>query len=161
MSSNGSITRYLRLLQEGDRAAAQPLWEAYFARLMPLARARLRNLSTRAIADEDVAISAFDRFFRRAESGAFPRLDDRHDLWQVLILLTVRKARLAARRELRLKRGAGRVVAFADLDSQALAVVLGSEPTPQQALELAEECQRRLESLENHTLRHVALWKLD
>jgi hypothetical protein len=66
MSSNGSITRYLRLLQEGDRAAAPPLWEAYLARLMPLARARLRNLRSRAIAVEDVAIS-------RRQPGDSPR----------------------------------------------------------------------------------------
>jgi DNA-directed RNA polymerase specialized sigma24 family protein len=161
VSVRGSISDCLRLLKEGDRDAAQPLWEAYFARLVTLARARLRSTRSRAIADEDVAISAFDSFCRRAEAGAFPRLDDRHDLWQVLVLLTVRKARLVARRERRLKRGAGRVVAFADLDSRHLGAVLGSEPTPEEALELAEGCRRLLESLGDKTLEQVALWRLE
>ncbi len=116
---------------------------------------------SRAIADEDVAISALDSFCRRAEAGVFPRLDDRHDLWQVLVLLTVRKARLAARREMREKHGAGRVVAFADLDIHDLGALLGSGPTPDEALELAEECQRRLDSLQDGALRQVALWKLE
>ena len=40
----GSITRCIGLLKAGDRAAAQPLWEAYFRRLVALARARLRAL---------------------------------------------------------------------------------------------------------------------
>jgi hypothetical protein len=30
MASEGSVTHWIRLLKEGDQAAAQPLWEAYF-----------------------------------------------------------------------------------------------------------------------------------
>ena len=42
--------------------------------------------------EEDVALSAFDSFFRSAEQGRFPRLSDRDDLWQILVLVTTRKA---------------------------------------------------------------------
>ena len=45
--------------------------------------------------------SAFDSFCRRAERGQFPRLEDREDLWQVLFVLTVRKAIDHARHESR------------------------------------------------------------
>jgi hypothetical protein len=37
-----SITRWLGALNAGDPAAAQPLWERYFNRLVRLARARRR-----------------------------------------------------------------------------------------------------------------------
>jgi len=40
-ASNGSITRWIADLKAGDLAAAQPLWERYFARMVELARARL------------------------------------------------------------------------------------------------------------------------
>jgi DNA-directed RNA polymerase specialized sigma24 family protein len=161
MSSDGSITICLRLLKEGDRDAAQPLWEAYYARLVRLARDRLWGLRRKTIADEeDVALGAFDSFSRRAEQGVFPRLDDRDDLWQVLLVLTVRKARSLSRRELRQKRGAGRVVSFADLDEQELSAVVGAEPMPDLAYHLAEECQLFLNCLEDSTLRRVALWKM-
>src|SRR4051794_10940410 len=121
MSTDGSISHHLRSLKDGDREAVQPIWEAYYTRLVALARAQLQGLRRKAVADEeDVALSAFDSFCRRAQMGVFPRLVDRDDLWQVLLVLTVRKARSLARRERRHKRGAGRVVAFSELDEQDL-----------------------------------------
>jgi hypothetical protein len=42
MSSDGSVKRLIGMLKEGDRAASQHLWEAYFGRLVGLARARLK-----------------------------------------------------------------------------------------------------------------------
>ena len=45
----GSVTRWIGELKAGDVAAAQPLWERYFARLVQLARAKL-GLSTGALA---------------------------------------------------------------------------------------------------------------
>jgi DNA-directed RNA polymerase specialized sigma24 family protein len=38
---------------------------------------------------------------------------------------------------------------------------LDSEPTPDLALRLTEECQHLLECLEDDTLRRVALWKME
>jgi DNA-directed RNA polymerase specialized sigma24 family protein len=111
--------------------------------------------------EEDVALSAFDSFCRNAQNGVFPRLDDRNDLWQVLLVLTVRKARTLARCERRLKRGAGRLVTFADLDDEDVEAALATEPTPEVALQLAEECQQLLGCLNDDSLRRVALFKLD
>src|SRR5262249_35153126 len=91
-SSGGSVTLWLEQLKRGNPAAAQPLWDAYFARLVALARARLRAAPRAAADEEDVALSAFDSFCRGAEAGRFPRLDDRDDLWQVLFVITTRKA---------------------------------------------------------------------
>jgi DNA-directed RNA polymerase specialized sigma24 family protein len=162
MSSEGSITRCLHLLKDGDGDAAQPLWEAYFVRLVRLARSHLQGLRGKTAADEeDVALSAFESFCRNAQNGVFPRLDDRDDLWQVLLVITVRKARSLARREKRLKRGAGRVVTFADLDERDVEAVMAAEPTPEVALQLAEECQQLLEQLNDDSLRRVAICKLE
>src|SRR5262249_62418037 len=41
MSSDGSVTHWIRQLKAGEQAAAQPLWEAYFQRLVHLARKKL------------------------------------------------------------------------------------------------------------------------
>src|SRR6516225_6362744 len=92
MSSAGSVTDWLGLLKGGDSAAAQRLWEAYFRRLVGLARAKLQGTPRRATDEEDVALSAFDSFCRGAAQGRFPQLLDRLDLWQLLVLLTARKA---------------------------------------------------------------------
>jgi len=106
VSSFGSVTRWLRQLKDGDRAAVQRLWEGYFARLVALARKRLRQraLLWGAAYEEDVALSAFDSFCRSAEQGRFPRLDDRDDLWQVLVLIANRKVCDLAEHEGRRKR---------------------------------------------------------
>jgi DNA-directed RNA polymerase specialized sigma24 family protein len=161
MTSEGSITRWMTLLKAGDRAAAQPLWEAYFHRLVGLARGRLRASPRRAADEEDVALSAFDSFFRRAEANQFPRLQDRDDLWQVLFVLTVRKAIDQARHEGRQVRGGGRVTTLSDLVKLDLEQVLDPEPTPALALQLAEECRQLLDGLGDETLQSVALWKLE
>jgi hypothetical protein len=71
-SSSGSVTHWLNLLKAGDSAAARPLWERYFRRLVGLARTRLRGAPRQAADEEDVALSAFDSFCRAAEGGASP-----------------------------------------------------------------------------------------
>src|SRR4051794_11020349 len=58
----GSVSRWIVELKAGEHAAAQPLWERYFARLVELARRRLQA-SRRPGADEDeedAALSAFN-----------------------------------------------------------------------------------------------------
>jgi hypothetical protein len=43
MSSDGSVSRWLATLREGDGRAAARLWERYFVRLVEMARARLQG----------------------------------------------------------------------------------------------------------------------
>src|SRR5262249_37890529 len=152
--AGGSVTHWLGLLKAGEPDAVQALWEAYFSRLVVLARKRLQGTPRRAADEEDVALSAFDSFCRGREPGRFPDVDDRDDLWQVLGMLTVRKALQLARHECREKRGGGKVLNEADLaavggsgEAVGLAGVLGSEPTPEFAVQVAEECRRLLDAL--------------
>ncbi|MGO9599208.1 MAG: ECF-type sigma factor [Isosphaeraceae bacterium] len=161
MSSDKSVTRLIRMLKSGDRLAAQELWEAYFQKLIGLARARLARASTTMADAEDVALSAFDSFYRRAERGEFPRLEDRDDLWQLLFVLTVRKAINLVRYQGRKSRGSGRLVSLSDLDGLEADLVLSTEPSPEFAAEMVDECRRLLELLPDATLRSVALWKME
>lgn len=160
-NDEGSITVCLAMLRRGDRTAAEALWGRYFHRLVGLARSRLRATSTRIADEEDVALSAFDSFYRRAEAGTFPKLEDRDDLWQLLFVITARKAVDQLQREGRQSRGGGRVQTLADLADWDLASVLGPEPTPALAAELDEQCRRRLDRLVDPELRQVAVWKLE
>ena len=106
MPTPWSVTVWIEQLKAGDAAAAAPLWQGYFRRLVGLARQML-GAAPRGVADEeDVALSAFDSFCRGAAEGRFPRLDDRDDLWQILMMLTARKALRLLRQERRHKRRA-------------------------------------------------------
>jgi DNA-directed RNA polymerase specialized sigma24 family protein len=162
-SAGGSVTVWLNQLKAGDPAAAQPLWDGYFARLVALARDRLRAIP-RGIADEeDVALSAFDSFCRAAAAGRFPRLDDRDDLWQVLFVLTVRKAVNLVRYETRERRGETRQgpTGAADSTTSGVGAITDAEPTPDVVAEVSEGCARLLGLLTAADLREVAVWKLE
>jgi DNA-directed RNA polymerase specialized sigma24 family protein len=161
MEPEGSVTAWIGALKRGEPAAAQRLWDAYFRRLVELARARLRDVSRRAADEEDVALSAFDSFFRGVERGRFPRLDDRDDLWQLLVVITIRKACNLAKFERRRSRGAGRVRAISDLADWDADDLAAAEPTPALAAQVAEECGRLLGLLRDESLRSVALLKME
>jgi DNA-directed RNA polymerase specialized sigma24 family protein len=169
MSSPGSVSIWIAELKTGDSLAAQRLWEGYFPRLVGLARKKLRAMPRRTADEEDVALSAFDSFCRGAEQGRFPRVTDRDDLWPLLVTITARKALQLLRRHGRQKRGGGAVrgdSAFRDgpgggEDETGLDQVVGSEPTPEFAAQMAEECQRLLGQLGEGDLREVAVWKME
>lgn len=164
MDAGGSVTHWLRQLQAGEQQAAQGLWERYFRRLVALARAKLGSRRPAGADEEDVALSAFGSFCRAAEQGRFPLLTDRTDLWRVLMMITARKALHLMRDEQRLKRGGGgsgphkRAAASEETD---LEQIIGSEPSPDFAAQVADECERLLSSLANKELEKVALMKMD
>jgi DNA-directed RNA polymerase specialized sigma24 family protein len=161
----GSVTRWIGGLKGGDADAARELWRRYFETLVRLARARLRN-SSRAVQDEeDIALSAFDSFCAAAAGGRFPQLEDRHDLWRLLVTITARKAADEAQRQQAQKRGAGRVVGESILargvpGGEFLDAIACPEPTPEFAAMLAEECRVRLDALPDETQRQIALLKM-
>jgi DNA-directed RNA polymerase specialized sigma24 family protein len=157
----GSITACLAMLKKGDKRAAQRLWEAYFHRLVSLARARLQATPRRAADEEDVALSAFNSLLVRAERGQFPKLEDRDDLWQLLYIITVRKALDLVKREKAKSRGGGKVACLTDLSPDELDAVGDPEPTPRFAAEVAEQCRVLIDSLGDETLRRVALMKME
>jgi DNA-directed RNA polymerase specialized sigma24 family protein len=113
--------------------------------------------------EEDVALSAFDSFFRRAQEGRFPRLADRHDLWQLLVVIAARKASNLAKQERRrpvihasaLPTGKG------EETGSAFAHVISRDPDPAFAAQVIEEYQRLLGQLGDTNLRDVAVWKLE
>jgi DNA-directed RNA polymerase specialized sigma24 family protein len=154
--SSELITRWLERLKVGDRAAAQKLWERYFHRLVALARGKLHAASRRIADEEDVALSAFDSFCRGAEQGRFPKLDDRDDLWQLLVVIAARKAFDLLNYERRQMRGGGVAIEQQDLEQ-----ILGREPSPEFAAQMADECDRLFKLLADPELVAVARWKME
>ena len=159
--TGGSVTHWISALKQGDQAAVSGLWESYFRRLVGLARARLGDVPRRVADEEDVALSAFDSFCRRAQAGQFRSLHDRDDLWQILALITVRKAIDLRNYEGRQSRGRGRIRSLTELTRDGLETIGGEEPTPELAAQFVEEFQRLMEQLGDSTLQSVATWKLE
>lgn len=171
MSQEESVTIWLRQLAQGDDQAAQNLWERYFDELVRVARRKLAKASRRVADEEDVALVAFNSFCNGVQAGRFSRLDDRDDLWQILLMLTARKAIDQRRHDDADIRGAGAVrgeSVFARISEQnprvtSIEQVVGEAPTPEFALAVSEEMESLLLRLDNDELqlREISLAKLE
>lgn len=166
--SSDEVTCWFHGLAKGDEAAVEEVWRRYYEKLVRVARGKLATGQRRAADEEDVALSAFHSFCRGAAAGRFPQLEDRHDLWRLLVTITARKAAHQVRRDMQQKRGSGSVrgesvFAGAREPERAFGIgnVLGTEPTPEFAAMAAEECEHLLESLPEEPIRQIALWKLE
>jgi DNA-directed RNA polymerase specialized sigma24 family protein len=166
MTTRGSVTYWVEQLKAGDQAALQKVWERYFQRLVLFARKKLQGSPRRAADEEDVALSAFDSFYRGVKQDRFPRLADRNDLWQLLVVLTKRKAIALALRERRQKRGGGKAESqtagdYESEEGQAFANLISRDPDPELAALVADECQRLLAKLESPELTRIAVLKME
>ena len=166
-SSSGSVTDWLGDLRDrADPVASQRLWERYIAQLIRVARQKLGGAPRRVADEEDVAAAAFASFYRGVEANRFAQLNDRDDLWQILLVLTERKALNQIRHELAQRRGAGKVLGESVMDDAAqgargLADVADPGPTPAFAIEVSEQLEHLLQSLDEPRLRQIALLKLE
>jgi DNA-directed RNA polymerase specialized sigma24 family protein len=160
MYDEGSVTLWLGRLRAGDAAASadaiQRLWARYFSALVRLARARLPRAARRAADEEDIALSALDSFCRGEAAGRFAALEDRDDLWRILVTITLRKVCDAIAHENRDKRGAGWTGAAAS----ALDELLTREPSPEVAAQLADQVDHLVGRLGDDLLRRLALLKI-
>lgn len=168
VSSQGSITQWLDKVKEGDGDAVHVIWQRYFHRLVGLARSKLRDAPRRIADEEDVVVAAFDSFCRAAEEGRFPDLKDRDDLWQILVMLTARKAANQLKHDFRQKRGGGNIrgesafhANLTDEERFGIDQVAGAEPTPEFAEQVSEQYEELLAQLGDETLERIAIAKLE
>ena len=169
LEADTSVTTWVERLKTGDSQACHALWQRYLKRLIGLARHKLGDAPRRMADEEDVAQSAFNGFFRGVEQKRFTRLESREDLWQVLVMLTERKATGLKRRERAAKRGQGHVRGESAFDHPGadegnpadINQVAGMEPSPEFAVEFGEHLEYSLERLQDEQLREVALAKLE
>ena len=159
MTSCGSVTTWLNQLKAGDDEAAQQLWQRYFARLVDLASRHLARHVRRGADGEDVAAEAFASFCKGAADGRFPKLANRHDLWRLLLTITLRQARRLAKHETRARRDSRRAVGATDLfdlPDADLDRLASPDPGPALAAEVADQLRHLLAILPSDKLREVA-----
>lgn len=153
-SSRGSVSHWLDGLRHGDSAAAQELWNRYFARLVAVAQARLSNL-VREVDGEDIALSAINSVMMGVRENRFPDLADRHSLWPLLVTITARKSLSEVRRQLAQKRSAANEVRLEDVRDY-----IGIEPTPEFAVEVADQLECLVRALGDSALKRLVEQKL-
>ena len=169
MVHDGSVTRLIQLLRSDDAVerdlAARLIWRRYFRDLLELARNNLNRRIRRREDEEDVLQSMYKSFCLRQQRGEFD-LAGRDALWKLLVTITLRKARNAAKKQMRDKRDIAREQTIADRDEAesahwALEQMDAAGPSPAEAAVLNEALERRLEALADPELRQIALWRLE
>jgi len=162
-----SVTRWIADLKAGDPDAAEQLASRYFDRLVQLARKHLGNAPRRVADEEDIAISVFHRLCAGADQGRFPKLEDREDLWAVLLTVTKGKVTDQIRHLTRRKRGGGDVRGHSVLGYKAngepvdFSECVNDELTPEFLTQLDEEHQRLLDMLRDDNHRNIAVWRME
>ena len=147
-----SVTEWILQLQNDAHAeAAQKLWERYMTRLVERARRKLGGTSRKMADEEDVAIIAFENFCRGAKQGRFPKLHDRDDLWQLLLMLTDRRA-IDQMRKPSHTSGESSGVELGQLESD--------DPDPRFALELTDNLQVLIHALRDEQLEEIVMLKM-
>ena len=166
--SREQVTQWMIHLKQGDEVAAGQLWNEYFAKLTRLAKRKLEGMPLREADEEDVALSAMNSFCMGMANHRFDALQNRDDLWKLLVTITARKATSKRRRHYTQKRGGGGVrgesifiQADGDEMNGGIGNILGTEPTPELAAGVAENCQVMLNQLNDETLQQVALLTLE
>lgn len=161
------LESWVQGLAGGDRAAIEQVWREYFEKLVSLARRRLESMPRRDQDEEDVALSAMHSFVRGAARQRFPKLQDRDDLWRILVTITARKAVRFKRRRMADKRGGGQVrgesifVAAGNEANWGLADVLKQEPTAELAVETAEMFRVLYANLQDPVMEQVVLARIE
>ncbi len=92
MSDQSQITFWIGKLKSGDDEAAARVWDQFFHRVRALAEKKLGSLPRRTYDAEDLALSAINALCVGAREDRFRCLETGRDLWQLLAMITVRKA---------------------------------------------------------------------
>ena len=169
LDDDPSVSMWMRQMKAGDSdRAVQKLWERYFQRLVGLARVKLGKMPRRVADEEDVALSAFDSFCQGVAGGRFPQLDDRDNLWRILVTITARKAYQLNSKNMRQKRGGHLLVDQSSPGQEEsgsanlnLDQFLAKGPTPEFAAQAAEEFELLLSLLPSQEMRDIAKWKME
>lgn len=129
-------------VRAGDQAAAEKVFDRYAQQLARLAEQHLSRRIAQRVEGEDVVQSVFRTFFQRAERGEF-QIRSSDQLWKLLVTITVRKARMQARRHSAEKRN----VELESDDPAALIAAIDREPGPDEAKILDDEIDRVLSGM--------------
>jgi DNA-directed RNA polymerase specialized sigma24 family protein len=168
MESNDSVTRWLDGVKTGEDESTSRFVERFYDPIVRLVQRRLPAVARRGGDEEDVALSALRSFLGRVQQGQFSRLENRDDLWRILVTISKRKAAKHIARETAEKRGGGKVrgesvfLRPGDDPAGGLDEIAESRPTAQEQCELldcVEQILSFLEELDDETLRAIAVFK--
>jgi RNA polymerase sigma factor (sigma-70 family) len=153
MPNQETSAELLQKYRDGDERAAEQLFFRYVGRLTLLARSRLSPTLASRTDPEDIVLSAYRSFFIGARDGKFI-LSRSGDLWRLLVAITLHKLYRQARKQSAERR------ALAAWEFEAAGTSqpdLSREPSPEEAVALADELAALLSKLDPFARRVLEL----
>jgi DNA-directed RNA polymerase specialized sigma24 family protein len=155
--NGSSVTRVAVAAAQGDQEAWAKLWEHYGAAIRTVARVRLGEIKQRGIKhlpvdEDDIALSAFSAFWSLSEKGRV-RVENREDLWALMMMLTIHKVSTQVYRWTHLTRGGGRKEI--PLES-VIDRIASKESTPEFVASFQEQLDHLMHILKEDALREIA-----
>jgi RNA polymerase sigma-70 factor (ECF subfamily) len=148
MAQTDAFADLMARLRAGDETAAADVFHRFARRLIGLARSHLDSLLRAKVDPEDVMQSAFKSFFAHEAERPYA-LEDWDSLWGLLACITVRKCGHRLEHFRTARRDLGREVPAPGSaeESRATWQLLAREPTPMEAMILAETVQGLMQDL--------------
>jgi RNA polymerase sigma factor (sigma-70 family) len=159
----GSISKAIALLGQTDEQSAQLLWDRFFKRLCRFAQGKIYKRHRRWLDPEDIAGSAMFALMDGLKHGRFHSVEDRDQLWQMLVMITARKAANKAEFLDREKRGGKRTRGDSALNGQGLdnlSEYIDETDDPAKLVEIEMTCRELLVALPDDSYREIALMRM-
>jgi len=153
-----SVTGWIDQLANGNRQAAEHLWQHVCAQLQEFARQKLDVQTRRSYDESDAANSAFHSLCRGLADGRI-EAENRDALWGLLAVITSRKIAAQRRRLNRQKRGGGAVQGESGFGDAGIDNIGGSELPPDVLAEVSESCAQLLDAIPDESMRKIVLLK--
>ncbi len=164
-SSPGSVSQWLAN-PDSNRypSGADLLWLRFGVRLVRLARRQLRQIRDPAYDADDLANSTVDAYCRAAFSNDSIRPTNRHELWRILVTISLNKSRNHRKYLSRHKRCLQGVAVELSKDDLEL-IPDGTANAPDLVATVADQCDFLLGLLDQQDstgeLKTIALMRLD
>lgn len=161
------VTLWIEQVRKADEVAMRQIWQHFAGRLHEFARRKIRPNTRRAYDEQDAVQSMFHSLCQGLEEGRYPDLENRDNLWRLMLVMTGRKISKRHRYDQQLKRDNRRLLTesyFApnpqDRDLPGLQLAAG-EPTPEFLAEFSETFERLFGILETDDLKQVAMHRIE
>lgn len=157
MTTEDSFHDVVGALDAGDSMAAAAIFNRFASQLITVARGRLSDRLRQKVDPEDVVQSVFKSFFVRQADGQFT-LENWNSMWGLLVRITMRKCNRWSERFNADRRSlANETSPVETSDSRAGWEAVSREPSPSEAMVLAETIDKLLDGLEAGEREMVAL----
>ncbi|WP_417379107.1 ECF-type sigma factor [Gimesia sp.] len=155
------VSNWLATLGKDQKDVVQRIWDEFYEKLIRYAETRVKTFPTSTLDAEDIVLSVFESVWAASQQGRFDSVQNRDELWWLLIAMTHRKAVTHIRRETAQKRTSLHGKLPVSMNSiENFQAFVSTDRSPEYFVIMEEEYQRALKKLSDDNLKKIAVYKI-